>query len=85
MYQDSPKKLPRIDSCNEVHNFINYATSIPRNISGGGIRCPCKRCKDKKFLNPDVVMMHLLHKGFIEEYMYWYAQEEPFVPHKTMT
>jgi len=28
--------------------------------------------------------MHLLHKGFMEEYLCWYAYEEPFVPHETM-
>ena len=36
-----------MDYCNEVENFINYVLSNPRNISGGDIRCPCKRCKNK--------------------------------------
>jgi hypothetical protein len=31
-----------------IQGFINYALSNPRNISGGGIRCPCKKCKNKK-------------------------------------
>jgi hypothetical protein len=51
-----------MDYCNGVQGFINYAPSNPRNISGWGIRCPCKRCKNKKFLNPDVVTMHVLQK-----------------------
>ena len=55
-----------------------------RNISGGSIRCSCKRCKNKKFLDSDDVMIHLLHKGLMEEYLCWYAHEEPFVPHETM-
>ena len=33
---------------NEIQGFINYTTFILRNISGGGIRCSCKRCKNKK-------------------------------------
>jgi hypothetical protein len=41
-------------------------------------------CKNKKFLDPDVVIIHVLHKGFLEEYMCWYAHEKPFVPHETM-
>ena len=69
-----------MDYCNGVQGFINYTTSISRNISRGGIRCPCKRCKNKKFLDLDVVTMHLLYKGFMEEYMCWYG--ELFVPHK---
>ena len=28
--------------------------------------------------------MHLLHKGFMEEYLCWYAHGEPFVPHETV-
>jgi hypothetical protein len=46
--------------CNDVEGFINYALSNPKNISEGNIRCPCKSCKNKKFLNPDVITMHLL-------------------------
>jgi hypothetical protein len=46
--------------CNGVQGFINYALSNLRNISGGDIRFPCKRCKNKKFFDTDVVTMHLL-------------------------
>jgi hypothetical protein len=31
--------------CNRVEDFINYALFNQRNISGGGIICPCKRYK----------------------------------------
>jgi hypothetical protein len=84
MYKDSPQGLWRMKYYNEIQGFIKYVTSISRNINGGGIRCPCRRCQNKKFLHPDVVMMHLLHKKFMEEYLCWYAHGEPFVPHKTM-
>ena len=47
---------------NEVHGFINYALFNPRNISESDIRCPCKRCKNKKFLDLNVVTMHFLYK-----------------------
>jgi hypothetical protein len=49
MYRDSLEGLRRMDYCNGVQVFINYALSNPRNISGGGIKCPCKRCKIKSF------------------------------------
>jgi hypothetical protein len=48
--------------CNGVEGFINYTLSNPRNFSEDGIGCPCKRCKNKKFMDLDVVMMHLLQK-----------------------
>ena len=84
IYRDSPQELRTIDYCNEVQSFINYAISNSRNISGGGIRCPCKRSKNKKSLNTDIVTMHLLHKGFIEDYLCWYAQKELFVHNESM-
>jgi hypothetical protein len=73
-----------MDYCNGIHGFINYATSIPINISGGNIRCSCRRYQNKKFLHPDVVTKHLLCKGFMEEYLCWYTYGEPFVRHETM-
>ena len=53
--------------CNGVEGFINYTLSNPRNFSEDGIGCPCKRCKNKKFMDLDVVMMHLLQKRIYEE------------------
>jgi len=84
MYRDSPQGLRRIDYSNGVQGFINFATSLPRNFTDGGIRCPCRKCKNKKFLHPDGVTMYLLIKGFIEDYRCWYAHEELFVPNKSM-
>ena len=84
MYLDSPQGLRRMDYCNGVQGFINFATSIPRNFTGGGIRCPCRKCQNKKYLHPDVVMMHLLHKGFVEDYECWYAHGEVFVSNRRM-
>ena len=70
-----------MDYCNEVQGFINYAISNPRNISGGGIRCPCKSSKNKKFLDPDVITMHLLQKRFMAKYLCQYTHEESYDPH----
>jgi hypothetical protein len=53
-------RLQRLDYCNRVEVFINYALSNPYNISGGGIRCLCKRCKNKKLFDLDVITIHLL-------------------------
>ena len=49
MYRDSPQGLWMMDYCNGIQDFINYALSNLRNISKQGIRCPCKRCKNKSF------------------------------------
>jgi hypothetical protein len=69
----------------EFRVFFNFTTSIMRNISGGGIRCPCRRCKNKKFLHPYIVTMYLLKKKrFMEDYLCWYAHRELFVHNKSM-
>jgi hypothetical protein len=73
-----------MDYCNEIQGFINYTLSNLRNISEMGIKCSCKRYKNKNFLDSYVVTIHLLQKGFMEKYLYWYAYGEPYVPHDTM-
>jgi len=70
--------------CNGVRSFINYTLSNPINISGGDITYSYRRCKNKKFLNLDVVMMHLLKKMLMEIYLCWFVHREPYVPHETM-
>ena len=85
MHRDSPQGLQMMYYCNGVQGLINYALSNMRNISGGGIRCLCNKCKNKTFLDLDVVMMHLLQKKrFMEKYLCWYTQIKLYVPHDTM-
>jgi len=55
-----------------------------KNINGDSIKCSCKKCKNKKFLNSDVVTIYLLQKEFIEKYLCWFAHGEPYVPYETM-
>ena len=63
----------------------NYAISNPRNVSESGIKCPCKRCENKRYLDSDVVTMYLLQKKkFMEQYMCRYAHEEPYISHETI-
>jgi len=47
MYQVSYEKLRKVDYCNEAKSFINYTLYNPRNINGDGIKCSCKRGKNK--------------------------------------
>jgi len=84
MYRDSPQGLRRMDCCNGVQGFINFVISIPKNFTEGGVSWPCRKCKNKNFLQPDVVTMHLLTKGFMEDYLCWYAHGELFVPNESM-
>ncbi|KAJ6855115.1 hypothetical protein NC651_039937 [Populus alba x Populus x berolinensis] len=46
---------------------------------GGGIRCPCVRCKNQKFLKEDHVCKHLLTKGFLPCYENWTVHREPYI------
>jgi hypothetical protein len=72
----------KMNYCNVVYGFINYTPSNSKNISECDIKCLCKRCKNKKFLDLDVVMMHLLQKRFMKRYMCWFAHGEPYIPHE---
>ena len=43
-----------------------------------------KGVKIKKFLDLDVLTMHLLQKGFMKKYLCWYAYREPYILHDTI-
>jgi hypothetical protein len=43
-----------------------------------------KGVKNKKFLDPDIVIMYLLHKGFMEKYICLFAHGEPYALYETM-
>jgi hypothetical protein len=45
---------------------------------------PCRKCKNKKFLHQDIVTMHLLTKGLLEDYLCWYVHGELFIPNESM-
>jgi hypothetical protein len=62
MYIDSPEGLYRKDYSRRVEGFIDFSVSNMKNISEGKIKCLYVKCKNKKFLQSDVVMMHLLKK-----------------------
>lgn len=61
-----------------VNDFLEVATSKPEYMSGEKIRCPCLKCKNCKFLNPDEVKEHLWRRGFMDDYYNWTCHGEPF-------
>jgi hypothetical protein len=60
MHRVLPIKLQLMNYCNVIEGFINYVLSNPKSISGGDIRRRYKMCKNKKLIDPNVAMMHLL-------------------------
>ena len=52
MYKDSLQGLQMMN----YYNDVNYAISNSRNISRDCIKYPCKRYKNKKFLDPYMII-----------------------------
>jgi hypothetical protein len=48
--------------CNRVEGFINYTLSNSKKISGGGIRCPCKTCKNKIKISIQMLLQCIFYK-----------------------
>ena len=61
---------------NGVNEFDAFAHRQPEFQSGGKYRCSCPSCKNRVYLIPDEVKMHLIYKGFVKEYWYWITHEE---------
>ena len=54
-----------------VHVFVQFAISQPEWADGPRIRCPCSKCKNRKFLEIENVKLHLVQKGFVGDYYEW--------------
>ncbi|XP_057803652.1 uncharacterized protein LOC131018985 [Salvia miltiorrhiza] len=59
--------------------FIHYALSRPDLMIGNKIKCPCTKCKNKKFDTPMTVRVHLAKNGFIPRYHIWTMHGEALV------
>jgi len=59
-----------------VSFFINYVLSNPRNISEGSIRCPCKKCKNKNFLDPDLPNLTKLLLEYTKSHSYHFSNKD---------
>ena len=51
-----------------VHVFVQFSISQPKWTDGQRIRCLCSICKNRKFLEIENVMLHLVQKGFVVDY-----------------
>ena len=61
-----------------VETFITFATSQPRSMDGTKIKCPCtlSKCRNKAYLEPNIVRFHLVRNGFVQGYYKWIYQGE---------
>ncbi|CAJ2648225.1 unnamed protein product [Trifolium pratense] len=57
-----------------VDEFVSFA--IQRDTSNKEIRCPCSKCKNMKFLDPEEVKVHIYSRGFKPDYWYWTCHGE---------
>ena len=59
-----------------VDCFDEFSRSQHEFLVNGVYRCPCKLCKNTKYLHPETVKIHLYRKGFFLEYLYWTSHGE---------
>lgn len=49
-------------------------------MDGANIRCPCQKCKHKRFHPPQTVRVHIAKKGFVPNYYTWVFHGEVRLP-----
>ena len=59
-----------------VEEFDAFARLQLVYLREGKYRCPCFKCKNKKYLIPEEVKVHLYKKGFMHAYWYWTSHGE---------
>ena len=72
------------DFVDGVENFISFACNQLGVMNVREIRCPCRKCHNRKFQTLEEVKLHLFRKGFIADYYVWDRHGEQYV-HATST
>ncbi|CAM8920790.1 unnamed protein product [Rhodiola kirilowii] len=62
-----------------VNNFIQTAVAKGFRDSDNKIRCPCTRCKKRRFINVRMMEEHLYKYGFTPDYFNWTLHGEDVV------
>ena len=58
-----------------VEQFLEFCKSMP-SYNPSELRCPCRRCKNKKIKSVDDVHYHLVKEGFVPNYYHWVSHGE---------
>ncbi|XP_065857931.1 uncharacterized protein [Euphorbia lathyris] len=61
-----------------VAEFVDFAIAKPAFMSGQHIQCPCTRCVNRCFQDPNECKVHLYRYGFIPNYFEWFTQGETY-------
>ena len=66
-----------------IEEFIKVASSKPAYLDKHRIRCPCKKCDNKRYTDPMEVRYHLARFGFVKDYHLWRFQGEKIIESST--
>lgn len=66
-----------------LKEFLDFAYSHQNLVSHGKIRCPCSKCRSRKFDVRESVRHHIKRNGFKNGYNTWDAHGETCRPHDT--
>ena len=63
-----------------LEGFLAFATQQPNLESEGKIRCPCEKYENNRILPFATVKVHILRRGFMDNYYYWTCHGEQAPP-----
>ncbi|CAH9072041.1 unnamed protein product [Cuscuta europaea] len=63
-----------------VDQFVEFACAQPVFIENSVIKCPCRKCRNRRYKNPSDVKVDLYKWGFEENYWHWTSHGEE-IPH----
>ncbi|CAH9130990.1 unnamed protein product [Cuscuta epithymum] len=65
-----------------VNHFLDYAFTIAQRNGESMVKCPCTKCKLRKYFDRGIIKTHLCKNGFREQYYIWdcHGEERPINP-----
>lgn len=71
MYKRLDGKFLSLIYANKVDEFIDFVSKRENVLIDGLMKCPCSKCRNIPYRDPETIKLHLYKNGFKPDYYLW--------------
>lgn len=76
MYKRLDGKFLSLIYANKVDEFIDFVSKRENVLIDGLMKCPCSKCRNIPYRDPETIKLHLYKNGFKPDYYRWTCHGE---------
>lgn len=85
MYKRLDGKFLCTTYANKVDEFIAFVSTQESVLLDGLMKCPCAKCRNIPYRDPETIKLHLYKSGFLPDYYRWTCHGEDHFQHDSQS